>query len=210
MTPGRIIETEADLREGTAWLVRHEPRFAHALQATGPWPLRRGPDGFAALLAKIVSQQVSTAAAAAIWTRIEGAGMTTPQAVAAAGTDDLRALGLSRSKARYAHALAAAGIDYPALRHAPDGEVVATLTKVPGIGVWTAEVYAMFALGRADVFAPGDLALREAARVLFDLPARPGEGALRAMAEDWSPWRSVAARALFSYYRVTKNREGIL
>ncbi len=67
----------------------------------------------------------------------------------------------------------------------------------------------MFALGRADVFAPGDLALREAARVLFALPERPAERALGQMAEDWSPWRAVAARALWAYYRVIKSREGI-
>ena len=123
--------------------------------------------------------------------------------------DDLRAAGLSRQKIRYAKALAEARIDYTALRTAPTDEVIGTLIAVPGIGVWTAEVYAMFSLGRADVFAPGDLALQEAARVLFDLPARPKERAFREMAEDWRPWRSVAARALWSYYRVVKNREGI-
>ena len=87
--------------------------------------------------------------------------------------------------------------------------VVAVLTAVPGIGVWTAEIYAMFALGRADVFAPGDLALQESARVLFGLEARPSERAMRAMAEDWTPWRAVAARLLWAYYRVAKEREGI-
>jgi DNA-3-methyladenine glycosylase II len=87
--------------------------------------------------------------------------------------------------------------------------VIATLTEVSGIGVWTAEIYAMFSLGRADVFAPGDLALQEAARILFDLEARPKERDLRQMAEDWAPWRSVAARLLWAYYRVAKDREGI-
>ena len=95
------------------------------------------------------------------------------------------------------------------MRDLPTDRVIADLVGIPGIGVWTAEIYAMFALGRADVFAPGDLALQEAARDLFDLPARPTEKALRSMAQDWSPWRSVAARLLWSYYRVVKNREGI-
>ena len=103
----------------------------------------------------------------------------------------------------------AARIDFKALREAPDHEVIATLTRVPGIGVWTAEIYAMFSLGRADVFAPGDLALQEAARVLYDLPERPSEKALREMAAAWRPWRSVAARILWAYYRVAKDREGI-
>ena len=122
---------------------------------------------------------------------------------------DLRACGLSRQKIRYAKALAEARIDFGALREAPDAQVIATLTEVTGIGVWTAEVYAMFSLGRADVFAPGDLALQEAARALFDLEARPSEKALRAMAAEWTPWRSVAARLLWAYYRVVKDREGI-
>ncbi|MEL6533751.1 MAG: DNA-3-methyladenine glycosylase 2 family protein, partial [Pseudomonadota bacterium] len=78
-----------------------------------------------------------------------------------------------------------------------------------GIGIWTAEIYAMFSLGRADVFAPGDLALQEAARLLYDLPKRPTEKELRQMAEAWSPWRSVAARQLWAYYHVVKQREGI-
>jgi len=96
------------------------------------------------------------------------------------------------------------------LRRAPDAEIVKTLTAVPGIGVWTAEIYAMFSLGRPDVFAPGDLALQESARLLFGLPDRPKERALRQMAEDWSPWRAVAARLLFAYYHVAKQRDGII
>ena len=209
MTIGRIIETPACVAEGADWLAAREPRFARALALTGPLPLRRKPDGFAELLSAIVSQQVSVASARAIWGRMEAAGLTTPQAVGAARDDDLRAAGLSRQKMRYARALAAAGIDYDALRQAPTGDVVARLVEVPGIGVWTAEIYAMFSLGRADVFAPGDLALQEAARILFDLPDRPKDRALRQMAEAWSPWRSVAARLLWAYYRVARDREGI-
>ncbi|MBL9057466.1 MAG: hypothetical protein JNJ84_14460, partial [Rhodobacteraceae bacterium] len=131
------------------------------------------------------------------------------RAMAEASDEDLRAAGLSRQKARYGRALAQSGIDFDALREMPDAEVVRVLTAVPGIGLWTAEIYAMFALGRADVFAPGDLALQEGARHLFGLPERPTERALRAMAEDWSPWRAVAARALWAYYRVIRAREGI-
>lgn len=130
--------------------------------------------------------------------------------MAGASDEDLRAVGLSRQKARYGRALAQAGIDFDALRGMPDAEVVARLVAVPGIGVWTAEIYAMFALGRADVFAPGDLALQEAARDLFRLEARPSEKVLRAMAANWSPWRSVAARILWAYYRVAKDREGVI
>lgn len=179
------------------------------MEQTGDLPLRRRPDGFAQLLSAIVSQQVSVASARAIWAKLEDAGAVTPDAVLRFDQDGLRDLGLSRQKARYACALAEAGIDYDALRHASNDEVIKTLTSVTGIGVWTAEIYAMFSLGRADVFAPGDLALQEGARILFDLPERPKEKPLRQMAEAWSPWRSVAARALWAYYHVAKDREGI-
>lgn len=209
MTVGRIIETPNCVAEGAAWLAARDPRLAAALAETGPLPLRRRPDGFAQLLSAIVSQQVSVASANAIWTRMKDAGLTSPRKIKWATDDDLRAAGLSRQKIRYARALADARIDYAALRSTATDQVVATLVEVSGIGIWTAEIYAMFSLGRADVFAPGDLALQEAARILFDLPDRPKDRALRQMAEDWSPWRSVAARLLWAYYRVAKDREGI-
>lgn len=209
MSAGRIIRTPDCVAEGAAHLAAHDPRFAAALARTGPLPLRRRPDGFAQLLNAIVSQQVSVAAASAIWNRMRAARLTGPRKIMWASDDDLRAVGLSRQKIRYARALAAARIDYRALREAPTEDVVATLTEVPGIGVWTAEIYAMFSLGHADVFAPGDLALQESARLLFDLPDRPKERALRRMADDWTPWRAVAARLLWAYYRVAKDREGI-
>jgi DNA-3-methyladenine glycosylase II len=209
MTVGRIIETPACVAEGAEWLARAEPRFAHALEVTGPLPLRRRKDGFPALLDAIVSQQVSVAAADAIWARLEAARLTGPRKITSASDEDLRACGLSRQKARYARELATSGIRFPALREAPTEEVIATLIQVPGIGRWTAEIYAMFSLGRADVFAPGDLALQEAARILFGLEERPSEKSLRAQAEAWTPWRSVAARLLWAYYRVAKEREGV-
>ncbi len=206
---GRIITTLDCVAEGAAWLARAEPAFARALAVCGPLPLRRQDDGFAALLSAIVGQQVSVASASAIWARLQAAGLTDAAAMAVASDEMLRAAGLSRQKARYGRALAEANIDFNALRLAPDADVMEILTAVPGIGRWTAEIYAMFALGRADVFAPGDLALQEAARVLFALQDRPNERTLRAMAEAWSPWRSVAARVLWAYYRVTTLREGV-
>lgn len=206
---GRIIMTADCVAEGAAWLAAREPRFAHALALTGPLPLRRREDGFRALLSAIVSQQVSVASANAIWARLDGAELCDPVRMAIATDEDLRAAGLSRQKARYGQALARAGIDFAALRDVPDEGVVEVLTAVPGIGRWTAEIYAMFALGRADVFAPADLALQEGARLLFALEARPSEKALRTMAEAWSPWRAVAARMLWAYYHVEKQREGI-
>lgn len=205
----RIIHSPACLAEGAAWLAEVEPRFADALALAGPLPLRRTSDGFDRLLSAIVSQQVSVAAARTIFGRLEAQGLTTPEAVLAADDEALRAVGLSRQKARYAKALAAEGIDFEALRGLSTDEVVRTLVKVPGIGVWTAEIYAMFALGHADVFAPGDLALQVGAQMVLGLPERPKERVLRRMAEAWSPWRSVAANILWVHYTRETAREGV-
>ncbi|MBC7478700.1 MAG: DNA-3-methyladenine glycosylase 2 family protein, partial [Pseudorhodobacter sp.] len=166
---GRIIETADCVAEGAAWLAAADSRFATVLPLVGPLPLRRRADGFEALLDAIVGQQVSVASARAIWARMEAAGLTSAAGMAAASDEALRAVGLSRQKARYGRELARAKLDFDALRLRPDDDVVAALVAVPGIGRWTAEIYAMFALGRADVFAPGDLALQEAARLLFEL-----------------------------------------
>ncbi len=206
---GRIIETPECVAEGAEFLAETEPRFAVALRMTGPLTLRRRPEGFEQLLGAIVSQQVSVAAADSIWNRIRTAGLDDPRMIGKADDSELRAVGLSRQKIRYARALASAGIDYDELRELPDEDVISILTDVQGIGRWTAEIYLMFSLGRADAFAAGDLALREAARTLFETDCRPNDRQLRAMAEAWTPWRAVAARLLWAYYRVVKEREGI-
>lgn len=206
---GRIIAGPEDLHEGATWLAAREERFAHAYALTGPLPLRWRRDGFGALIDAIVSQQISVAAADSILNRMKAAGLTGPRKIIWASDEELRACGLSGQKVRYLRALAEARLPYARLREMPLDEVIATLTQVPGIGPWTAQIYAMFSLKRADVFAPGDLALQEAARLLFALPERPAPRAFAAMAEGWSPWRSVAARLLWAYYRVEKDREGI-
>ena len=205
----RIITTKADVAEGTAWLAAKEPRFAEALAQLGPLPLRLRTDGFEALLSAIVSQQISVAAARGVWAKLEAANATNAKTILTLTEEELRAVGLSRQKARYARALAEHRINFKALRCQRAETVVQDLTAVKGIGVWTAEIYCMFSLGRADVFAAGDLALQESARVLFALPARPTEKELRQMAEGWSPWRAVAARLLFTYYHLIKDREGL-
>ena len=206
----RIITNAEDVAEGAAWLAVRVPQFSNLLPKTDPLPLRLKPNGFGPLVHAIMGQQVSVASANAIWERLQAEGLTTGPAIAAVSQDALRELGLSRQKARYVHALAEADIDYVALREAPTDQVLKTLIAVPGIGAWTAEVYAIFSLGRADVFAPGDLALQEGARMIFDLPARPKDKELREMASAWAPWRSVAARIIWAYYGATKNRDGIL
>ncbi|MEO0343523.1 MAG: DNA-3-methyladenine glycosylase 2 family protein [Pseudomonadota bacterium] len=205
----RVIRGDACIAEGAAWLAVREERFAYALARTGPLPLRLRGDGFVALLDAICAQQISVAAADAVWRKLERADLTSAQRVAGANEEDLRACGLSRQKTRYARALATSGIDYAALRDLPSSEVIKELTKVTGIGRWTAEIYAMFSLGRADVFAAGDLALQESVRMLFEMELRPKEKDLIAISQAWSPWRGVAARLLWDYYRIQKGREGV-
>ncbi|WP_415183094.1 DNA-3-methyladenine glycosylase family protein [Phaeovulum sp.] len=205
-----IIEADTDIARGAAFLATAEPRFALALRATGPLPLRRRADGFAALRDAIIGQQVSVASARAISARMQAAGLAEEAAVAAASDEALRGCGLSRQKIRYLSGLARAGLDYPGLRQMPDADVITHLTALPGIGRWTAEMYLMFALGRADVFAADDLALAEAARLLFELPDRPRPKPFTEMAQAWSPWRAVAARLLWAYYAKAKSREGVI
>lgn len=205
----RLIACEADIDEGCAFLRGRCARMAAALDETGRPPLRRREGGFEALLKAICSQQLSVASADAVWRKLEAAGLTAPASILETDQAGLRAAGLSRQKAAYARALAEADLDYGALATMPEREALEALTAVKGIGVWTAEVYLMFAVGRADVFAPGDLALQEATRVLYALPERPSEKALREMSEMWSPWRGVAARLLWAYYRIARKREGV-
>lgn len=204
----RLTTTRA-LHAAAQTLAEREPRFAFALSVSEPISMRQRDDGFQSLLRAIVSQQLSVAAARTIEARLDAANLNTPTAILKSDDAQLRALGLSRQKIGYLRALANANIDYRALRKSDTDAVIATLTRVSGIGRWTAEIYAMFALGHADAFAAGDLALQESARLLFALPERPKEAALRARAQAWSPYRAVAARILWAYYRVAQTRDGV-
>ncbi|MCH2076464.1 MAG: DNA-3-methyladenine glycosylase 2 family protein [Rhodobacteraceae bacterium] len=201
--------SDACVAEGAAWLSAECPKMAQAYEETAPLPLRLKPEGFGQLLSAIISQQVSVASAAAIAARIKEAGFLERSHMARASEDDLRACGLSRQKISYSLALAQADVDWGGLRALETEDVIKELTAIKGIGVWTAEIYAKFSLGRADAFAAGDLALQEGARMLYDLEKRPTDKELRAMAEAWRPWRSVAARILWAYYAQEKRREGI-
>ncbi len=205
-----VIRNDADVATGAQWLASVEPAFGRVMPLIAPLPLRLGPDGFGALLHIILGQQVSVASANAVWRKLQDAGLDTRDTIANADQDDLRSYGLTRQKARYANALAVSDVDFDALHDMSNDQAIKTLRTVPGIGTWTAEVYAMFAMGRADVFAPGDLAIQEAAKVMFKLPARPNEKDMRAMSVAWSPWRSVAARIFWAYYAYIKKKDGII
>lgn len=210
----RVIDCDADLEEGLARLGACEPRFAAALGRCGPLPLRRRDPGLHGLLGIISAQQLSVASAAAIFARFESAFAPFDAARLISAPDaELRACGLSGPKIRTIRSIAtsivAGDLDLDALQRLPADEAHGKMVGVKGIGPWTADIYLMFCLGHADAFAAGDLALQESARLLFELEARPSAGTLTAMAEGWRPWRSVAARLLWAYYRVAKSREGI-
>ena len=190
-----------DVAEGAAWLTAHDADMARAIDASDAIPLRRNPDGYAALLKVIVGQQVSTAAAAGIWRRVEDAGFVTEDAVLAASEEALRGAGLSRSKAVYAKAIADAALDYEALRNMPEADAMAQLTAIKGVGQWTAEIYLMFAVGRADMFAPADLALREATQSLLGYGERPSITETAVIATRVATSRGVPARILVTYFR---------
>lgn len=164
------------------------------------------------LLAAIVGQQISNAAAAAIWSRLVALAPPAPDAktMLRLPDDALCAAGLSRPKLRYARALADAVVsgrfDPDALDRMADEEAIAALTALPGFGRWTAEIYLLFALERRDVFPAADLALAAATAALKGLPARPSERALRALAEAWAPARGLAARLLWHHWRFVTAR----
>lgn len=210
----QLISTEADLEEGMAALCALDPCWHPIVARTGIPPLRRREGGFAGLAAIIVSQQLSVASARAVWTRVETVlTPLTPERILAADDEAMRLSGLSRPKQRAMRAVATAIVEgrlrFDHLEGATPEAVHRELTAVPGIGPWTADIYLLFCLGHRDGFAPGDLAIQEAARVAFGLPVRPGAAALEAMAEAWRPWRGVAARLLWAYYAVLKSREGL-
>lgn len=208
------ITSNADLEEGMAALAALHPHWEALVARTGLPPLRLREGGFSGLASIIVSQQLSVASARAVWTRFSSVFVPlTPERFLAASDDDMRLSGLSRPKQRALAALAAALVEkrlvLEAMQDMTAEDVHLALTAISGIGPWTADVYLLFCLGHRDGFAAGDLAVQEAARHAFGLPARPKAGELAAMAEAWRPWRGVAARLLWADYAVLKKREGI-
>lgn len=208
------ITCDADLEEGMAALHALHPDWAAIIERTGIPPLRRREGGFAELAAIIVSQQLSVASARAVWTRVETVlAPLTPERILAATDEEMRLSGLSRPKQRTMRAVAAAiaggELALEALETATPEQVHALMTAISGVGPWTADIYLLFCLGHRDGFAAGDLAIQEAARVAFGLPARPSAAELEALAEGWRPWRGVAARLLWAYYAALKSREGV-
>ena len=209
------INTDADLDAGIAALIAADPRWSAIVARTGRPPLRRREGGFAGLAQIIVSQQVSVASAAAIHGRLVAiADPFDHTAVLRARKDRLLRVGLSNAKIKTLKAIAKAidsgEIDLNALAGMPADAAHATLVALHGIGPWTADVYLLSCIGHADAWPAGDIALQEAARGAFALPGRPTTKEMGPLADIWRPYRAVAARLLWSYYRVIKQREGLL
>ena len=191
------LSSEA-IRDGLDAVAQREPAMARALARVGYPDARIRERGYATLLRTIVGQQVSVAAAASMWRKLEaylGPDLS-PERLLAAEFDDLRGCGLSRQKQGYARSLCemviAGALDLDALP-ADDEEAIALLTQIKGIGRWSAEIYLLFAEGRADIWPAGDLAVQAGLHKLLDLAERPSEKQTRALAEDWRPWRGSVA-----------------
>ncbi|WP_425330035.1 DNA-3-methyladenine glycosylase family protein [Terrirubrum flagellatum] len=200
--------------EGLAFLDKACPTMNRIIPLSGEIPLRLREPGFEGLAHIVVGQQVSVASANAIWGRTRTIfDPLTPERILAATDEEFIAAGLSRPKQRtlraIAEAAASGALPLATLGERDADEVHATLIAVKGIGPWTADVFAMFCLGHANAFAAGDLALQEAARMAFNKRKRPDEKQLLKLAKPWAPWRSVAARVLWAYYKVQKSREGV-
>ncbi|WP_373086028.1 DNA-3-methyladenine glycosylase [Sneathiella sp.] len=187
------------------FLVGKDPDFGTALTLIQPLPERTRPAGFEHLTKIIIEQQVSLASANAIWQRMTAAITPfSPEVLINLEEEDLRALGLSRQKARYCRALAdeilTERLLLDSLHDLEDIEVLEQLTRVKGIGRWTAEIYMMACLGRTDIWPAGDVALQSAFGHLKRMKARPTVQQMDEMAEPLRPYRTVAARVLWRYY----------
>ena len=206
----RSIDTDADVKAGVAALRRKCAFMKAAHDLAGHPPLRRRNGGFEGLVRIINGQQLSVASAAAIYARVEATiKPLTAKKLLAASDETLRGCGLSRPKIKTLRAISSAiagGLDLDSLADIPEADAIAQLTAVSGIGPWTADIYLMFCIGRADVFAPGDLALQIAAQMVMGLDARPSAREMADIAERWRPWRAVAARLLWTYYAEAKKR----
>lgn len=201
-----LAPTAQDIAAAREALAAADPALARAHAQTPVFEWRLRPGGYEGLFRMIVEQQVSVAAAAAIWERtVAGLGGTvTPEAVLARDVETLRAFGLSGQKVKYGREIALAQaegrVDLDHMQTLSDEDAVAALTAIKGVGKWTAETYLMFCEGRLNVFPGGDVALQEAMRWADRAELRPSEKQAYVRAEVWRPHRGVAAHLLWGWY----------
>jgi DNA-3-methyladenine glycosylase II len=209
-TRGSVPGSDGDLAAAIAYLRAADPVLAKVIDEVGPDGLGdpragRPQDHYGALVRSIVGQQLSTRAARAIYERLVdryGGRTPTPAEVLEDDSDEMRlAAGLSHAKVRYLRSLAEhvldGSLDLDGLDSLPDDEVVAQLTAVKGIGLWSAQLYLMFHLQRPDVVAVGDLGLRKAVMLRYQFPGLPDAAEMERIAEPWRPHRTLASRFLW-------------
>ena len=193
-----MVRSKTSIKTAVEALAAREPAFARVIGKAGVPEPRSSEPGATTLLRTIVGQQVSVAAARSMWAKLEAAFGSPPDLhrLLAASDEELRAAGMSRQKSGYIRSLAELVISGELnLENLPtdDEEAIALLTKIKGIGRWSAEIYLLFAEGRPDVFPAGDLAVLIELGRLLGLPEKPSEKALRELAEPWRPYRGAAA-----------------
>jgi DNA-3-methyladenine glycosylase II len=208
----QFLHTQAQLEAGLAQLILHDPRLKPVAEKAGAFALRRREPGFPGLCAIVCGQQLSTAAAATIRSRLFAAFMPFGhESVRKARTDKLKRIGLSAAKIKsireIGKAVSKGRIDLTAVGNMDADAAHAALVALHGVGPWTADIYLLFCLGHADAFPAGDLAVQEAARIAFKLRQRPDAKRLANLAEAWRPWRGVAAHLLWAYYHAVKKRD---
>jgi DNA-3-methyladenine glycosylase II len=215
-----VFARDSEMVQHICW---QDPAFVRLADAVGDVYLTYRRDPFPSLVRSIIGQQVTGKSAQATWERLLAQcaeaeprrlpaaqcstnGICLPEIIEAMDEESLRAAGLSRQKISYVKDLSrkvlSRDIDLEGLSNMPDDQVVAVLTRVKGIGVWTAKMYMIFTLGRFDVFAPSDLGLRKGAMWLYNLPRLPKEKTLLELSQKWKPFRTVAA--LYLWQAVTR------
>jgi DNA-3-methyladenine glycosylase II len=210
----KILDSDKVLAEGLAELGRLDPVMARLIAEGARPAMRKRAPGFSGLAQIVMGQQLSVASADAIWAKLTGRfGALVPATIATQPDEALKACGLSAPKIRTLRAISEAItsglLPLEDLSRMPAEKAHATLTAVKGIGPWTADIYLMFCLSHSDAFAAGDLALQEAARLAYALETRPSASELLALAEQWRPWRTVAAKVLWAHYKIAKGRSGL-
>jgi len=204
----QVLSSPAALRRAIGELARTCEVMSGIKARSGIPSLRDYSADFAGLARIIVGQQLSSASANAIWTRIVAARPAVDADFFSTARDEhLRSLGLSNGKMRTLRALSTCvrddGLDFAQLNAVDDLAIIERLTAIHGIGPWTANIYLLFALRRADAFPSGDLALQLAAQRLFGLKGRPSANELEELSQRWRPWRGAAARMLWADYSST-------
>ncbi|MEP3232392.1 MAG: DNA-3-methyladenine glycosylase 2 family protein [Hyphomicrobiales bacterium] len=208
------IKTLDDVARGLSALKVLDPRLIPVIKSADPVPLRLREPTLGSLMKIVVSQQVSVQSAAAIWGRFEAVfDPASPAQIAKASDEDMQAVGLSRPKIKTLRAIAIEALDNnldcPSLMGKQLNMVNDRLTSIHGVGPWTAEVFALFCLGHPDIFPVGDVALQHGVQQAFKLDERPKGDVLTSIAEQWSPWRGVAARLFWAYYATYKKRDAL-